>query len=280
MDHSTKKLYDRSIRTWGLDAQEKLLNAHVLAIGYDAVMSEVLKNVVISGVSKVTIIDTFKNTPIETTEIDSTHIFTPHLKEKVLKSVNSTLEIEVIQNDKLTIDYLNTFTLIICTLPEYSFFELSSKTTTPFVFVTCIGAFGLYYLTNVNNHSNNLLQSIQSNFPVLTARTILQKYITLYNEMETYQPKVLEQQLFKFYENTKELNYLQFGLFYIPVISVVSSLAAQEIINIIGDKPTYTTSITNAFVYDSIENIGNVISTNETDKMAQDTTTHHSISLD
>ncbi|KAL7718729.1 Ubiquitin-activating enzyme [Entamoeba marina] len=226
MDHSTKKLYDRSIRTWGLDAQENYLMP--------------------IGVSKVTIIDTFKNTPIETTEIDSTHIFTPHLKEKRIdsiekvKSVNSTLEIEVIQNDKLTIDYLNTFTLIICTLPEYSFFELSSKTTTPFVFVTCIGAFGMYYLTNVNNHSNNLYNPFNPIFQ----------------------------------------NYLQFGLFYIPVISVVSSLAAQEIINIIGDKPTYTTSITNAFVYDSIENIGNVISTNETDKMAQDTTTHHSISLD
>ena len=77
MNSATQKLYDRSIRTWGLEAQQRILTSKVLVIGYNCIMSEILKNIVISGVSDVTIVDEFKGKAITTSECDSNHIFYP-----------------------------------------------------------------------------------------------------------------------------------------------------------------------------------------------------------
>eukprot|EP01132_Coremiostelium_polycephalum_P008510 gene8510-10462_t len=50
-------LYDRGIRLWGVDAQNRLRQSKVLFIGVNGLMSEVIKNVVLAGVDSVTIID-------------------------------------------------------------------------------------------------------------------------------------------------------------------------------------------------------------------------------
>ena len=56
---------------------DSLLGARVLVLGFDALMSEILKNVVISGVSHVTIVDTLRGTPVVASAADRTHLFSP-----------------------------------------------------------------------------------------------------------------------------------------------------------------------------------------------------------
>lgn len=50
-------LYDRQIRLWGVQAQEKIRNANILLITMKALASEVAKNLVLAGIHSLTVID-------------------------------------------------------------------------------------------------------------------------------------------------------------------------------------------------------------------------------
>ncbi|KAG5878637.1 hypothetical protein JTB14_008677 [Gonioctena quinquepunctata] len=51
------ELYDRQIRLWGIESQEKLRAANVLLIGIRALGSEIAKNILLSGINSLTILD-------------------------------------------------------------------------------------------------------------------------------------------------------------------------------------------------------------------------------
>ncbi|CZS93958.1 probable AOS1-forms together with Uba2p a heterodimeric activating enzyme for Smt3p [Rhynchosporium graminicola] len=50
-------LYDRQIRLWGVQAQEKIRNAKVLLISMKALANEIAKNLVLAGIHSLTIVD-------------------------------------------------------------------------------------------------------------------------------------------------------------------------------------------------------------------------------
>ncbi|ESZ98003.1 putative SUMO activating enzyme (AosA) [Sclerotinia borealis F-4128] len=50
-------LYDRQIRLWGVQAQEKIRNANVLLITMKALANEIAKNLVLAGIHSLTIVD-------------------------------------------------------------------------------------------------------------------------------------------------------------------------------------------------------------------------------
>ncbi|KAI3617537.1 hypothetical protein CBS9595_003446 [Malassezia furfur] len=50
-------LYDRQIRLWGLEAQNRMRSAHVVVLGLTGVATEIIKNVVLSGVGRLTVVD-------------------------------------------------------------------------------------------------------------------------------------------------------------------------------------------------------------------------------
>lgn len=50
-------LYDRQIRLWGLDAQRRLRAARVLLVGVGGLGAEVAKNIVLSGINSLTLLD-------------------------------------------------------------------------------------------------------------------------------------------------------------------------------------------------------------------------------
>ncbi|EFA08714.1 SUMO-activating enzyme subunit 1 [Tribolium castaneum] len=51
------EVYDRQIRLWGIEAQEKLRAANVLLIGVRSLGSEIAKNILLSGINSLTILD-------------------------------------------------------------------------------------------------------------------------------------------------------------------------------------------------------------------------------
>lgn len=53
---STNK-YDRQLRLWGADGQQRLMNTHVLLLNASATGAETLKNLVLPGVQRFTIVD-------------------------------------------------------------------------------------------------------------------------------------------------------------------------------------------------------------------------------
>ncbi len=50
-------LYDRQIRLWGMQVQEKLRLANVLLIGIRGLGAEIAKNLVLAGIGTLTILD-------------------------------------------------------------------------------------------------------------------------------------------------------------------------------------------------------------------------------
>ncbi|KAI5854602.1 hypothetical protein BZA05DRAFT_392030 [Tricharina praecox] len=50
-------LYDRQIRLWGMEAQERMRNANVLIITMRALANEVAKNLVLAGIGSLTVLD-------------------------------------------------------------------------------------------------------------------------------------------------------------------------------------------------------------------------------
>ena len=50
-------LYDRQIRLWGVQAQERLRSANILLIGMKALANEVAKNLVLAGIGALTVLD-------------------------------------------------------------------------------------------------------------------------------------------------------------------------------------------------------------------------------
>ncbi|EDR24699.1 hypothetical protein EDI_234910 [Entamoeba dispar SAW760] len=266
MEKNIQKLYDRSIRTWGMEAQQLLLNSHILAVGYDPLMSEILKNVVISGISKVTVIDTYKGEPIHTTQCDKNHLFTLEQGsvrtssiEKV-KSVNSDLTIDVIQENQLNDDLFNSLSVIICTLPDERLLSKLESSHKPIIFCSSIGGIGSFYVTNINGHYKPIKEYVFSDIPKMIARQVIKTYFIQYNTMDTYSIDTLSSS-FVHHLNKEEQLELLVGFNYAPVNSVIGSLAAQEVINIIGKRPTYTNEDSNGFIYDSVNNIGDIICT-------------------
>ena len=54
---ATNDKYDRQLRLWGSNGQRALMNAHILLINADAVGTESLKNLVLPGIGKFTVMD-------------------------------------------------------------------------------------------------------------------------------------------------------------------------------------------------------------------------------
>ncbi|EJD50671.1 hypothetical protein AURDEDRAFT_182534 [Auricularia subglabra TFB-10046 SS5] len=50
-------LYDRQIRLWGLEAQQRMRNAAILVIRLKGVATEVIKNIVLAGIGRLVVLD-------------------------------------------------------------------------------------------------------------------------------------------------------------------------------------------------------------------------------
>jgi ubiquitin-like 1-activating enzyme E1 A len=50
-------LYDRQLRLWGMEAQNRMRKAHVLLITIKALGNEIAKNLVLAGIGSLTIMD-------------------------------------------------------------------------------------------------------------------------------------------------------------------------------------------------------------------------------
>lgn len=54
---ATDDKYDRQVRLWGANGQKALATAHILVLGTSSAVSETLKNLVLPGIGKFTIVD-------------------------------------------------------------------------------------------------------------------------------------------------------------------------------------------------------------------------------
>jgi len=93
------KLYDRQIRLWGVNAQKSLRKANILLIGLCGSGSEIAKNLILSGIHSIVIIE-----DKQVTDADSySNLFTRNqlgenralVSEQYLKNLNPMVQIQV-----------------------------------------------------------------------------------------------------------------------------------------------------------------------------------------
>lgn len=90
-------LYDRQIRLWGAQAQERIRSANILLISLRALGTEIAKNLTLAGISSLTIVD---DDPVTEEDLGAQYF----LREEDLgKPVSFTLS--AIQQAKLTISF-------------------------------------------------------------------------------------------------------------------------------------------------------------------------------
>ncbi|XP_054153314.1 SUMO-activating enzyme subunit 1-like [Oppia nitens] len=112
-------LYDRQIRLWGASAQKKLRMADVLMAGINGVGSEIVKNIVLSGINSITLLDD----QLVTTNDSLSNLFTKRQLGKnraevardLVQSLNPMVAVKsecgnIADKDK---DYLSAFQVVI-----------------------------------------------------------------------------------------------------------------------------------------------------------------------
>ncbi|XP_022653003.1 SUMO-activating enzyme subunit 1-like [Varroa destructor] len=129
-----RKLYDRQIRLWGLDAQKRLNKFQVCIAGLTGLGAEVAKNVILAGVSRVDLVD-HKNLSKE--DLRSQFMVTPEDVGKnraqsslrYARRLNPMVDVRVEEEDILNKDekFLKTFDMIvICDMiPTQKVFEFN-----------------------------------------------------------------------------------------------------------------------------------------------------------
>ena len=50
-------VYDRQLRVWGVEAQQRMMQSKILVVGMGGLTCEVCKNLILAGVGKVTLMD-------------------------------------------------------------------------------------------------------------------------------------------------------------------------------------------------------------------------------
>jgi len=64
-----RQMYDRQIRVWGLKAQQRLRNASVLIIGTGALSTEISKNLVLSGIGSLNLIENNQQAKVDKDDV-------------------------------------------------------------------------------------------------------------------------------------------------------------------------------------------------------------------
>ncbi|KAJ5736530.1 DNA damage tolerance protein rad31 [Penicillium malachiteum] len=84
-------LYDRQIRLWGMQAQEKIRSANILLITVKALANEVAKNLVLAGIGSLTIID---HEPVTESDLDASFFLEEaHRDEEIIKQGKNRAEV-------------------------------------------------------------------------------------------------------------------------------------------------------------------------------------------
>ncbi|KAN0022630.1 hypothetical protein ACTFIU_004830 [Dictyostelium citrinum] len=150
------KIYDRSIRLWGIDAQAKLRQSKVLFIGINGLMSEIIKNVVLAGVDSITLVDSH----IITTADLSAHLFiTEDSVGKVISTesvfaiseLNPLVTIDVYDKEIETMDdqFIKNYTIVVMSDKNLNNISkinsLCRKNNVSFIFSHSFGLKGLFF---------------------------------------------------------------------------------------------------------------------------------------
>lgn len=156
------ELYDRQIRLWGIEAQEKLRAANVLLINIRGLGSEIAKNILLSGINSLTILDD----GVVTEELQRTNFLLNRdsigkkiAEEVVLKAQALNPLVNIVVDTENVADkdakYFEKFTIVVATNISSTLLlkidKICRNLNVKLIFGDVFGTFG-YSLADFQNH--------------------------------------------------------------------------------------------------------------------------------
>lgn len=189
-------LYDRQIRLWGFEAQQKMKSSKILLVGFSGLNAEICKNLVLAGVHSVTILEH----EITKEEDFETHLFLTHEdlgKNRAnqslerIRTLNPLVHVSVDERriDQVKEDYFLQFS-VVCVVndqPLQSLIwldELCRKHKIYFFVSGAMGFYGFFFLDlsvyqyTKKYEAENRMETISVSFPSL-ANALSVKWNTL-----------------------------------------------------------------------------------------------------
>ncbi|XP_050307205.1 SUMO-activating enzyme subunit 1 [Anthonomus grandis grandis] len=156
------ELYDRQIRLWGIESQERLRASNVLLIGVRGVGSEIAKNILLSGINSLVILDDGTVTEEEQNKnflINKNSIGKKIAEEVLLKAqaLNPlvTITADISDPTKKDAKFFEGFTIIIATRIKTDFLmkldKICRASNVKLIFGDVFGSFG-YSVTDFHEH--------------------------------------------------------------------------------------------------------------------------------
>lgn len=209
-------LYDRQIRLWGLQAQERIRNANILLINAKALGNEVAKNLVLAGIGSLTVLD---NALVTDDDLGSQFLISEvdvgtsrgEAASRSLQQLNPRVKITADARDITSIlaiqsDYLQVFDIVIATdMPMTFMNEVNAAarlSARPFYAAGSHGFYGFVFADliehtfTITRDKGNITTKIG---PETATRSIISsttrkendKYIEQVTKHESYQPMIL-----------------------------------------------------------------------------------------
>jgi len=138
-DETISKKYDRQIRLWGIEGQNRLHNVHICVLGAGPIASETLKNLVLPGIGKFSMVDGEKVSHRDLGNnffVELSGLGKPRVEEvsRLLHELNSFVDRgNVVDQDPVTAvssnpDFVRDYDIIIATnLPENTIKNLGEQ---------------------------------------------------------------------------------------------------------------------------------------------------------
>ncbi|XP_066141922.1 SUMO-activating enzyme subunit 1 [Euwallacea fornicatus] len=147
------ELYDRQIRLWGIESQERLRAANILLIGVRGLGSEIAKNILLSGINSLVILDDGEVTEEEQIKnflINRDSVGKQIAKEVLIKAqaLNPLVKITADTSDPATKDvkFFEAFTIIVATRIKTDFLlkldKICRSSNVKLIFGDVLGTFG------------------------------------------------------------------------------------------------------------------------------------------
>ncbi|EPB66751.1 ThiF family protein [Ancylostoma ceylanicum] len=121
------EVYDRQIRLWGMEAQNKLRAANVLLCGLSGLGAEISKNLMLCGIRSLTLVDERNVTEDDLDsnfllENDSAGKNRARASSQKARALNPMVKLEVLEASvgSLSTDFVSNFTLVVLCDQKYS----------------------------------------------------------------------------------------------------------------------------------------------------------------
>lgn len=164
------KRYDRQIRIWGADGQQRLESARVALLGAGPTGSETLKNLVLGGIASFTVVDGSK---VEARDLGNNFLVAPDslgeprakVVTQLLKEMNDSVSgsyVETSPEGLIDADpgFLGRFDLVIATqMPEQHLLTLESQCRSRGVKLVAVRSYGLMGYMRASMPEHTIIES-------------------------------------------------------------------------------------------------------------------------